>query len=75
MEQQKKAPILIHCAHGRGRSTTALCAALVKAGYHRTWQDAYAFISTKRPCVKLNAKMRAALESWQAEFNNSKKMK
>ena len=47
MEQQKKAPFLIHCAHGRGRSTTALCAALVQAGYHRTWQDAYAFISTK----------------------------
>jgi len=32
-------------------------------------QEAFAFIATRRPCVKLNSKMRAALADWDRTFN------
>jgi hypothetical protein len=68
-----KNPIIIHCAHGRGRSTTCMCAAFVKAGLHPTWESAFEAIKLKRPCVKLNSKMRKALTEWQEEFVTGKK--
>jgi hypothetical protein len=34
-----------------------------------TWEEAFALIESKRPCVKLNAKMRSALVEWDREFN------
>jgi hypothetical protein len=66
-------PILVHCAHGRGRSTTVLVAALVASGCFATWEEAFAHCKAKRPCVKLNAKMRAALTSWANEYNGEQK--
>jgi hypothetical protein len=73
---QRADPVLVHCAHGRGRSTTVLVAALVKHGCFATWQQAFAHCQAKRPCVKLNAKMRAALADWASEFAaNEKKAK
>lgn len=63
-----KGKVLVHCSHGRGRSTTAICAALVKAGKFDDWRDAFAACKLTRPVVKLNAKMRAALEAWHAKF-------
>lgn len=63
--------VLVHCAHGRGRSTTIMCAALVKAGKFDNWRDAFAACKVRRPAVKLNAKMRAALEAWQAQYHTA----
>lgn len=60
--------VLVHCAHGRGRSTTVMVAALTKAGLFDDWRSAFAACQLKRPCVRLNARMRANLEQWQATF-------
>jgi protein-tyrosine phosphatase len=58
--------ILIHCAHGRGRSTTMMCAALVKCGYYTTWEDAFNIgIKPKRSVCKLNTRMKQNLIQWQ----------
>lgn len=64
---RRNGQVLIHCAHGRGRSTTIICAALVKAGRFENWRDAFAACKLRRPVVRLNAKMRAALETWQQQ--------
>lgn len=68
---RRKGQVLVHCAHGRGRSTTVMCAALVKAGKFDNWRDAFAACKLCRPVVKLNAKMRSALEAWQAQYRSS----
>lgn len=73
VEARKKGDVLIHCAHGRGRSTTMMCAALVKAGMYDTWQDAFSYgIKPKRPVCKLNSNMRKALTEWQVRYENPK---
>jgi hypothetical protein len=69
-----KGDVLVHCAHGRGRSTTIMAACLVKAGLFSTWIDAFEKgIKPHRPCCKLNAKMRQNLTEWQAQYAGSKK--
>eukprot|EP00569_Conticribra_weissflogii_P006575 CAMPEP_0171337038 /NCGR_PEP_ID=MMETSP0878-20121228/6431_1 /TAXON_ID=67004 /ORGANISM="Thalassiosira weissflogii, Strain CCMP1336" /LENGTH=364 /DNA_ID=CAMNT_0011838611 /DNA_START=74 /DNA_END=1168 /DNA_ORIENTATION=- len=61
--------ILIHCAHGRGRSTTVMCAAMVKMGLFSHWEEALEQgIRPSRPVCKLNAKMRKNLEEWQRKY-------
>lgn len=68
------APRLIHCAHGRGRSTTTLCACLVKAGLFPTWQEAFEKgIKPYRSVCKLNRRMRQNLQAWQEEYVDQKK--
>mmetsp|Transcript_20338 Transcript_20338/g.81297 ORF Transcript_20338/g.81297 Transcript_20338/m.81297 type:complete len:266 (-) Transcript_20338:2896-3693(-) len=64
--------VLVHCAHGRGRSTTVFVAALVKAGKFDDWRDAFAACKRRRPCVKLNRAMRDALDAWQREYHHLK---
>eukprot|EP00667_Euglena_gracilis_P020309 EG_transcript_21945 len=61
--------VLVHCAHGRGRSTTVMCAVLVTAGVAATWQDAFKLCQAARPVVLLNKRMRAALTEWQAKWH------
>mmetsp|Transcript_4276 Transcript_4276/g.7127 ORF Transcript_4276/g.7127 Transcript_4276/m.7127 type:complete len:273 (+) Transcript_4276:48-866(+) len=66
--------VMVHCAHGRGRSTTVMCACLVKAGLFPTWQEAFEKgIKPFRPVCKLNGLMRKALTAWQEEYVNDKK--
>lgn len=67
-------PILIHCAHGRGRSTTVMCAAMVKMGMYSNYEDALEKgIRPGRPCCKLNAMMRKSLAEWQKIYIDGKK--
>jgi len=33
--------VLVHCAHGVGRSTTVMCACLVRVGKFSTWEEAF----------------------------------
>jgi protein-tyrosine phosphatase len=66
--------ILVHCAHGRGRSTTVMCACLVKAGLYRTWEEAFEKgIKPQRTVCKLNRRMRQALTEWQTNYVDRKK--
>lgn len=61
--------ILIHCAHGRGRSTTVACAAMVKMGMFSDWEEALEVgIRPRRPVCKLNAMMRKNLTEWQRKY-------
>ena len=66
----RRGDVCVHCAHGRGRSTTLCVAALVRAGRHKTWEEALVACKEHRPCVKLNSKMRKALNEWQLQFGN-----
>ena len=66
--------ILIHCAHGRGRSTTVMCAALVKMGMFANYEEALEKgIKPGRPCCKLNSMMRTNLTEWQRIYIDGKK--
>jgi len=65
---RRRGPVLVHCAHGRGRSTTAMVAALVKAGLFPDWRSAFTACQKTRPCVRLNGRMRAALDAWEREY-------
>lgn len=61
--------VLIHCAHGRGRSTTVACAAMVKAGMYSDWEEALEVgIRPGRPVCKLNKMMRKNLTEWQRKY-------
>mmetsp|Transcript_31424 Transcript_31424/g.75972 ORF Transcript_31424/g.75972 Transcript_31424/m.75972 type:complete len:305 (-) Transcript_31424:159-1073(-) len=66
--------ILIHCAHGRGRSTTVMCAALIKMGFYSNYEEALEKgIKPGRPCCKLNSAMRKNLAEWQKIYIEGKK--
>lgn len=72
VERRAKGDVIVHCAHGRGRSTTVMCACLVKAGQCKDWEEAFETIKAKRTCVKLNKRMREALTLWQASHDGKK---
>ena len=58
----------------RGRSTTLMCAALVKAGLFATWEEAFEKgIKPGRSVCKLNKRMKAALTEWQRIYVDGKK--
>ena len=48
----------------------AQVACLVRAGVFPTWREAFEAVRLRRPCVKLNAKMRAALDEWEVLFGS-----
>lgn len=60
--------VMVHCAHGRGRSTCVLVACLVRAGVYSSWRDAFDGIKVKRKGIKLNSKMRRALDEWESRY-------
>lgn len=57
-------PVYVHCAHGHGRSTVVLCAALVASGHANTFQEAFDAVKALRPRVKLNHRQRRTLVEW-----------
>ncbi|MCO4743730.1 MAG: dual specificity protein phosphatase family protein [Proteobacteria bacterium] len=59
-------PVLIHCVQGHGRSVTVLSAALVQAGLHDTWAEAFAHIQSVRPRARLSNEQSRALDAWAA---------
>eukprot|EP00310_Coccolithus_braarudii_P011056 CAMPEP_0183364624 /NCGR_PEP_ID=MMETSP0164_2-20130417/81078_1 /TAXON_ID=221442 /ORGANISM="Coccolithus pelagicus ssp braarudi, Strain PLY182g" /LENGTH=202 /DNA_ID=CAMNT_0025539961 /DNA_START=66 /DNA_END=674 /DNA_ORIENTATION=- len=63
--------VMVHCAHGRGRSTTVMVACLVRAGFFSSWEDAFVAVKNRRPVVALNKKMRTALNQWQLLYARS----
>lgn len=76
VEAHKTGPVLIHCAHGRGRSTTTMCAALVRAGLFPTWKEAFEKgIKPARSVCKLNSAMKISLTEWQETYVDAKKVK
>jgi len=68
VEARKHGDVMVHCAHGRGRSTCMMCACLVKAGVFPTWKAAFEACKEKRSIVKLNMRMRTTLDAWEAQF-------
>lgn len=59
-------PVLVHCAAGRGRSVTVLCAALVIDGRYESPQSALAHVEGARPFARLQPSQRALLARWHA---------
>jgi protein-tyrosine phosphatase len=75
VEARKDGDVLVHCAHGRGRSTTVMCACLVKAGLFHNWKDAFEKgIKPYRTVCKLNKRMKENLAAWQAQYVDGKKV-
>jgi protein-tyrosine phosphatase len=62
--------IMVHCAHGRGRSTCVMVACLVRSGAYPTWQRAFDAVRLKRKGVMLNRKMRRALTEWEGLYGS-----
>ena len=65
---RKQGRVMVHCAHGRGRSTCCMVACLVKAGLYKSVELAFSGVKPNRPCVKLNGRMRRALEEWENKY-------
>uniref|UniRef100_A0A061SJ91 Dual specificity protein phosphatase diacylglycerol catalytic region n=1 Tax=Tetraselmis sp. GSL018 TaxID=582737 RepID=A0A061SJ91_9CHLO len=57
--------VLVHCAHGHGRSCVVLCAILISQGLADTIDDALTIVRSTRERAKLNANQRRALVEWQ----------
>lgn len=57
-------PVLVHCAHGHGRSATVLGAILIAEGLAEGAADAEALMKAQRPRVRLNRRQKAALKAW-----------
>lgn len=60
-------PVFVHCAYGHGRSVAVMCALLVALGVVDDWKNAEKLIRERRPCIKMNALHRQALEEWSKD--------
>lgn len=63
-QRQEGRPVYVHCAHGHGRSTVVLCAALVASGHANSFEEAFQEVRQLRPRVKLNYRQRRTLVEW-----------
>lgn len=64
--------VLVHCAHGHGRSAAMLAAILIARGTVRTPEEAEALMRKHRPRVRLNTRQRRGVEVW-AEMRHLKR--
>jgi len=67
MTHREKGSVLIHCGYGRGRSAVMMVCYLVAAGYHGTWEEAFAHMKKMRPRVHLNKEMSQVVIAWQKQ--------
>jgi len=67
LKHKEKGVILIHCGYGRGRSAVMMVCYLVAAGYHGTWEEAFAHMKKLRPRVNLNKEMSEVVIAWQKQ--------
>mmetsp|Transcript_4023 Transcript_4023/g.11534 ORF Transcript_4023/g.11534 Transcript_4023/m.11534 type:complete len:248 (-) Transcript_4023:85-828(-) len=56
--------VLVHCAHGHGRSVAMLCAILIAEGKVQSVDEAESFIKKKRPRARLNRNQKENLIKW-----------
>jgi hypothetical protein len=68
IECKLKGDVMVHCAHGRGRSTCVMVACLVKNGDFDHWLEAFEACKLKRRCIGLNTMMRRALNAWYSKY-------
>lgn len=66
-ERRRGRPVLIHCAHGRGRSATVACAVMIALGDASGPEEALAKVRARR-AIHLNREQRAALDAWALRF-------
>ena len=68
--QQKAAgrPVLVHCAHGHGRSATVLAAILIAEGRVQGVAEAEALMKKERPWVRLNRRQHGAVGGWLERY-------
>ncbi|EER15984.1 conserved hypothetical protein [Perkinsus marinus ATCC 50983] len=64
-KKNENAHILIHCAHGKGRSVTVTTAVLVGLGIEPDWRSAYSRVRAHRRQAHLNRVMQQRLEDWE----------
>jgi hypothetical protein len=57
-------PLLIHCAHGKGRSVTVACAVLVALKVCGSVEEAMMRCKSLRPQSRVNPRMRTRLIEW-----------
>ena len=60
--------VLVHCAHGHGRSATVMGAILIRQGIADSVDDAEKIMKKSRPRVRLNARQRKGLGAWYVRF-------
>ena len=74
LEQQAEGrPVLVHCAHGHGRSLVVMCAILVVSGQAGDFLEAYKIVKAARPKVRLNGRQHRALVQWQEHMRGRSK--
>lgn len=56
--------VLVHCAHGHGRSATVLGAILLAEGHATSVDEAESLMQALRPRIRLNVRQRAGLQAW-----------
>lgn len=66
-QRQEGRAVLVHCAHGHGRSTALLCAALVQSGLAVDFREAFSKVKAVRPKVKLNGPQYGSLVAWELQ--------
>jgi protein-tyrosine phosphatase len=65
--------VLVHCAHGHGRSATLMSALLIAKGMAGDGIEAEALLKKERPRVRMNLRQKKALEEWLVKRQQQRK--